>query len=71
MMIPLLHHGMLLLGLPYTHPALMTTATGGSPYGASHWAGMNGSHPISEDTKSLAIALGKRLADTASKLRGC
>jgi NAD(P)H dehydrogenase (quinone) len=70
MMLPLLHHGMLILGLPYTQPALMTTATGGSPYGASHWSGVNGSHPISEDTRSLAIALGRRLGETACKLRG-
>jgi NAD(P)H dehydrogenase (quinone) len=69
MMIPLLHHGMLLLGLPYTHPALMTTASGGTPYGASHWAGANGERPLSEDTRLLAIALGKRLAETALKLR--
>jgi NAD(P)H dehydrogenase (quinone) len=70
MMIPLMHHGMLLLGLPYTHPALMTTGTGGSPYGASHWSGVNGSHAISDDTRALSVALGKRLADTALKLRG-
>jgi NAD(P)H dehydrogenase (quinone) len=70
MMLPLMHHGMLLLGLPYTHPELMTTATGGSPYGASHWSGMNGSHAVSDDTRSLSIALGKRLADSALKLRG-
>jgi len=69
MMLPLLHHGMILLGLPYTHPELMTTATGGSPYGASHWTGINGSHAISDDTRTLAIALGRRLAETAQKLR--
>jgi NAD(P)H dehydrogenase (quinone) len=69
MMMPLMHHGMLLLGLPYTHPELMTTASGGSPYGASHWSGMNGSHPISDETRTLTIALGKRLAETARKLR--
>lgn len=69
MMLPLLHHGMILLGLPYTHPELMTTTAGGSPYGATHWSGLNGSHPISADTKTLAIALGKRLAETAKKLR--
>lgn len=69
MMMPLMHHGMLLLGLPYTHPELMTTASGGTPYGASHWSGMNGSHPISDDTRTLTIALGKRLAKTARKLR--
>jgi NAD(P)H dehydrogenase (quinone) len=70
MMLPLMHHGMLLLGLPYTQPELMTTASGGSPYGASHWSGINGSHAISDDTKSLAIALGRRLAQTASRLQG-
>jgi NAD(P)H dehydrogenase (quinone) len=61
---------MLVLGLPYTQPELMTTASGGSPYGASHWSGINGSHAISEDTRSLAIALGRRLAQTACKLQG-
>ncbi|MBI1891849.1 MAG: NAD(P)H:quinone oxidoreductase [Burkholderiales bacterium] len=69
MMIPLLHHGMLLLGLPYTQPELMTTASGGTPYGASHWAGLNNNHPITEDTKALTVALGRRLAQTALKLR--
>ncbi len=69
MMIPLLHHGMLLLGLPYSHPQLMTTQTGGSPYGATHWAGVDGAKPISDDEKKLAIALGQRLAETAKKLR--
>lgn len=70
MMLPLMHHGMLLLGLPYTHPELMTTASGGGPYGASHWSGLNGSHAISDDTRTLAIALGRRLAQTARKLQG-
>lgn len=70
MMIPLLHHGMMLFGLPYTEPALMTTATGGSPYGASHWSGLNGNHPVSDDTRHLTIALGRRLAQTTRKLRG-
>jgi len=70
MMIPLLHHGMMLLGLPYTQPELMTTATGGSPYGASHWSGLNGNHQIADDTRTLAIALGRRLAQTTQKLRG-
>ncbi|MET3107313.1 NAD(P)H dehydrogenase (quinone) [Oxalobacteraceae bacterium GrIS 2.11] len=68
MMLPLMHHGMLIVGLPYTHPALMATSTGGSPYGASHWAGADGSRSISEDSKQLAIALGARLASTALKL---
>lgn len=68
MMLPLLHHGMLLLGLPYSEPALMTTASGGSPYGATHWSGIAGDKHISEDTRLLAIALGKRLATAARKL---
>jgi NAD(P)H dehydrogenase (quinone) len=70
MMLPLLHHGMLVMGLPYTQPELMTTASGGTPYGASHWSGIDSSHAISEDSKSLAIALGRRLAQTACKLGG-
>lgn len=69
MMIPLMHHGMLLLGLPYTQPELMTTASGGTPYGASHWSGVNGNQPLTEDSRTLAIALGRRLAQTAHKLR--
>lgn len=70
MMLPLLHHGMLLLGLPYTNPELMTTADGGTPYGASHWSGLNGDRQISDDSRTLTIALGRRLAQTALKLRG-
>lgn len=69
MMLPLLHHGMLMVGLPYTEAALMTTATGGSPYGATHWSGMKGDHALSEDTRALAIALGKRLAHMATRLQ--
>jgi NAD(P)H dehydrogenase (quinone) len=69
MMVPLLHHGMLLMGLPYTHAELMTTASGGSPYGATHWSGINGDQPISTETRVLAVALGRRLAETAVKLR--
>jgi NAD(P)H dehydrogenase (quinone) len=69
MMIPLMHHGMLLLGLPYTQAELMTTASGGTPYGASHWAGANGDLPLTADSRALAIALGRRLAQTAHKLR--
>jgi len=70
MMIPLLHHGMLVLGLPYSHPELMNTASGGSPYGASHWAGADGRRALTEDERVLAIALGKRLATAAVKLQG-
>jgi NAD(P)H dehydrogenase (quinone) len=69
MMLPLLHHGMLVLGIPYTQPELMTTSSGGTPYGASHWSGVSGNQPVSEDTRALAIALGQRLAQTAVKLR--
>lgn len=70
MMIPLLHHGMMLLGLPYTHPELMNTASGGTPYGASHWSGTGGDNPMSDETRALTIALGRRLAETARKLQG-
>jgi NAD(P)H dehydrogenase (quinone) len=70
MMIPLLHHGMLVMGLPYTNPELMTTSSGGSPYGATHWAGIDGDKAMTEDEKRLAIALGRRLAETAVRLHG-
>lgn len=69
MMIPLFHHGLMVLGLPYTNPELMSTASGGTPYGASHWSGLDGKKTITEDEKRLAIALGRRLAETASKLQ--
>ena len=68
MMIPLLHHGMLMVGLPYSEPSLMNTASGGAPYGATHWSGANGKQDMTQDTRTLAIALGKRLATTAHKL---
>lgn len=68
MMLPLLHHGMLITGLPYSEAELMTTSTGGSPYGATHWSGLDGKNSISEDSRRLAIALGRRLAKTAVKL---
>jgi NAD(P)H dehydrogenase (quinone) len=68
MMLPLLHHGMLMLGLPYSEPALGTTTTGGTPYGASHIGGAMDDKPLSEDEKKLCLALGKRLAETALKL---
>lgn len=69
MMIPLLHHGMLVMGLPYTEAELMTTESGGSPYGATHWSGLDGKRPVTEDEKRLAIAQGRRLAETARKLQ--
>ncbi len=68
MMLPLLHHGMVIVGLPYSEPELSTTRQGGTPYGASHVAGMAHDQPISEDEKKLCIALGKRLAQIALKL---
>lgn len=69
MMIPLLHHGMLLMGLPYSEPQLGTTKTGGTPYGASHIGGAMDDQPLSDDEKKLCLALGKRLAHTALKLQ--
>jgi NAD(P)H dehydrogenase (quinone) len=68
MMLPLLHHGMLVLGLPYTNPELNQTHSGGTPYGASHWAGADGSRTISEDERKLAFSQGKRLAEIALRL---
>ena len=68
MMLPLLHHGMVIVGLPYTEPALSTTRSGGTPYGASHVAGITNDAPISDDEKKLTLALGKRLAEIALKL---
>lgn len=69
MMLPLFHHGMLVMGLPYSEPALMTTQTGGTPYGASHMAGADGKAPLSEDELTLCKALGKRLAQIALSLQ--
>ncbi|HUP92610.1 MAG TPA: NAD(P)H:quinone oxidoreductase [Solimonas sp.] len=69
MMLPLFHHGLLLVGVPYTEPALSATQTGGTPYGASHVAGV-GTHPrtIDKDEEALCLALGKRVAQIALKL---
>jgi NAD(P)H dehydrogenase (quinone) len=68
MMLPLLHHGMLIVGLPYTEEPLIRTASGGTPYGASHVSGGLGDRPVSADEKHLAFALGQRLAAVARKL---
>ncbi len=68
MMLPLLHHGMLIVGLPYTLAEVTTTASGGTPYGASHWAGPNDDKPLTDDERTLCLALGRRLAETATKL---
>ncbi len=65
MMLPLMHHGMVIVGLPYTEAALMRTAGGGTPYGASHVAGANSDAPIARDEKELCQALGARLATVA------
>ena len=68
MMVPLLHHGMVLVGIPYTEPDLTATSGGGTPYGASHVAGPLGDRPVTEEEKRLALALGRRLASVARKL---
>jgi NAD(P)H dehydrogenase (quinone) len=68
MMLPLLHHGMLVMGLPYTLAELNATRTGGTPYGASHFAGVADDQPITDAERSLCIAQGKRLAEIALKL---
>lgn len=68
MMLPLLHHGMLICGLPYSLPELHTTKTGGSPYGVSHLADKLTPNKLSHDEIALCIAQGKRLASIASKL---
>jgi NAD(P)H dehydrogenase (quinone) len=68
MMLPLLHHGMLILGLPYSETDLLHTDAGGTPYGASHLAGTDSSKPLTEAEQRLCRALGRRLAETALKL---
>ncbi len=68
MMLPLMHHGMLMVGLPYSEPELSSTQSGGTPYGASHIGGAMDDKKITEDEKKLCMALGKRLAETALKL---
>ena len=68
MMLPLLHQGMIIVGLPYSEAELSSTQSGGTPYGASHVAGPANDLPISEAEKKLCLALGRRLAETALKL---
>ena len=68
MMLPLLHHGMIICGLPYSEPELLTTTTGGTPYGPSHLAGSDSNLPLSEEEKALCKAQGKRLALLAARL---
>ena len=68
MMLPLMHHGMLIVGLPYSEPVLSSTQSGGTPYGASHVGGAADDQPITDDERKLCLLLGKRLAETALKL---
>jgi len=68
MMLPLLHHGMLITGLPYSEAELMTTRDGGTPYGPSHLAGTDSDLPVTETERRLCQALGRRLAETAVRL---
>ena len=68
MMLPLLHHGMLIVGLPYTQSELNVTRTGGTPYGASHFAGLADDQPVSDAERALCVAQGRRLAQIALKL---
>lgn len=68
MMLPLLHHGMLMVGIPFTEPQLTGTRSGGTPYGASHVAGARGELPLTDDERGLARALGRRVADVARRL---
>ncbi len=70
MMLPLLHHGMLLTGLPYSEPGLNKTTSGGTPYGPSHWAGAKSDRSLDDTEAELCRALGKRVASFAMKLRG-
>lgn len=68
MMLPLMHHGMIMLGIPYSEASLTTTQSGGTPYGASHIGGAMDDKPMTEDEKKLCLALGRRLAETTLKL---
>ena len=65
MMLPLMHHGMILAGLPYSEPGLMRTASGGTPYGASHWSGPDNDRPLDDGEAALCRALGQRVARLA------
>lgn len=70
MMLPLLHHGALIVGLPYSEPDLNSTRSGGTPYGASHVAGVDGNPRLTDEERRLAVALGKRVAEIALRLAG-
>ena len=70
MMTPLMHHGMVIVGLPYSEAGLSTTSSGGTPYGATHWAGPNGDHELSKEEIGLCKAQGARMATLAKRLSG-
>ena len=70
MMLPLLHHGMVIMGVPYSEPALLSTRSGGTPYGASHVAGIENDIRITDEEKRICMTLGARLAELALKLKG-
>lgn len=69
MMLPLLHHGMLIVGVPYTETAVLKTRSGGTPYGPSHLAGTDGKLPLTEEEKTICTSLGRRLAETSRLLQ--
>jgi len=69
MMIPLMHHGMIIVGLPYSEPALNRTRSGGTPYGPSHLAGQDSDRPLDDDERRLCRVLGRRVAETAERLK--
>ena len=70
MMLPLLHHGMVIMGVPYSEPALLSTRSGGTPYGASHVAGVENDIRVTEEEKQICMTLGARLAELSLKLKG-
>jgi len=70
MMLPLIHQGMIIVGIPYTETELMTTTSGGTPYGASHFAGFENQHPLTDSEKMCCQTLGKRVAIIAQKIGG-
>jgi len=70
MLVPLLHHGMIYAGIPYSEAGLSATQSGGTPYGASHWSGQNNQHDLSREETALCRAQGKRIASLAQRLSG-
>ena len=70
MILPLLHHGMIILGVPYSVPELIATTSGGTPYGPSHTAGPDANIDLTKEEKAICIALGKRLAETVKLVNG-